>query len=305
MVLALADARYPDLHRLIRAAPRRVDLRRGKPPVAGGRPSRGAPLCRRCGGQRRPSPFVPRRPAPRQGRARPPPARRHRPPIEANAQLSNPLPRRARRLRGAAGRARRRRQAASWPRASSSSARRSPPSRRSSRRTATSATPSASAAGSTRCGSSCSATRSAPGDEVIVPSNTFIATWLAVSQAGATPVPVEPDPATHNVTARGRRGGDHALDQGDHAGAPVRAAGRHGRHRGARARPRDPGDRRRRPGARRRAIEAAAPVASPTPPGSRSIPARTSARWATRVPSRPTTTPSPTACACSATMARR
>jgi len=28
------------------------------------------------------------------------------------------------------------------------------------------------------------------GDEVIVPSNTFIATWLAVSYAGATPVPV-------------------------------------------------------------------------------------------------------------------
>jgi dTDP-4-amino-4,6-dideoxygalactose transaminase len=40
-----------------------------------------------------------------------------------------------------------------------------------------------------------------PGDEVLVPSNTFIATWLAVSQTGATPVPVEPDPATHNVTA--------------------------------------------------------------------------------------------------------
>jgi dTDP-4-amino-4,6-dideoxygalactose transaminase len=39
------------------------------------------------------------------------------------------------------------------------------------------------------------------GDEVIVPSNTFIATWLAVSQAGATPVPVEPDPVTHNITA--------------------------------------------------------------------------------------------------------
>jgi len=37
------------------------------------------------------------------------------------------------------------------------------------------------------------------GDEVIVPSNTFIATWLAVSQAGATPVPVEPDEATHNI----------------------------------------------------------------------------------------------------------
>jgi dTDP-4-amino-4,6-dideoxygalactose transaminase len=40
-----------------------------------------------------------------------------------------------------------------------------------------------------------------PGDEVIVPSNTFIATWLAVSQAGATPVPVEPDVPTHNITA--------------------------------------------------------------------------------------------------------
>ena len=39
------------------------------------------------------------------------------------------------------------------------------------------------------------------GDEVIVPSNTFVATWLAVSQTGATPVPVEPDPATHNITA--------------------------------------------------------------------------------------------------------
>jgi dTDP-4-amino-4,6-dideoxygalactose transaminase len=37
------------------------------------------------------------------------------------------------------------------------------------------------------------------GDEVIVPSNTFIATWLAVSYAGATPVPVEPDPETFNI----------------------------------------------------------------------------------------------------------
>ena len=37
------------------------------------------------------------------------------------------------------------------------------------------------------------------GDEVIVPSNTYIATWLAVSMAGATPVPVEPDPATYNI----------------------------------------------------------------------------------------------------------
>jgi dTDP-4-amino-4,6-dideoxygalactose transaminase len=37
------------------------------------------------------------------------------------------------------------------------------------------------------------------GDEVIVPSNTYIATWLAVSYAGAIPVPVEPDPQTYNI----------------------------------------------------------------------------------------------------------
>ena len=38
-----------------------------------------------------------------------------------------------------------------------------------------------------------------PGDEVVVPSNTYIATWLAVSAVGARPVPVEPDPATHTI----------------------------------------------------------------------------------------------------------
>jgi dTDP-4-amino-4,6-dideoxygalactose transaminase len=38
-----------------------------------------------------------------------------------------------------------------------------------------------------------------PGDEVIVASNTFVATWLAVSAVGATPVAVEPDLATHNL----------------------------------------------------------------------------------------------------------
>jgi dTDP-4-amino-4,6-dideoxygalactose transaminase len=37
------------------------------------------------------------------------------------------------------------------------------------------------------------------GDEVIVPSNTYIATWLAISFVGATPVPVEPNPATYNL----------------------------------------------------------------------------------------------------------
>jgi dTDP-4-amino-4,6-dideoxygalactose transaminase len=36
-------------------------------------------------------------------------------------------------------------------------------------------------------------------DEVIVPSNTYIATWLAVSAVGAQVVPVEPDAATYNL----------------------------------------------------------------------------------------------------------
>lgn len=37
------------------------------------------------------------------------------------------------------------------------------------------------------------------GDEVIVPTNTFIATWLAVTHAGATPVPVEPQEGGFNL----------------------------------------------------------------------------------------------------------
>lgn len=40
-----------------------------------------------------------------------------------------------------------------------------------------------------------------PGDEVIVPANTYIATWLAVTSVGATLVPVEPDPLTHCIDA--------------------------------------------------------------------------------------------------------
>src|SRR6185503_16783686 len=40
------------------------------------------------------------------------------------------------------------------------------------------------------------------GDEVIVPANTYIATWLAVSNSGATVVPVEPDERTFNLDPR-------------------------------------------------------------------------------------------------------
>lgn len=41
-----------------------------------------------------------------------------------------------------------------------------------------------------------------PGDEVIVPSNTYIASVLAISYAGATPVLVEPDIDTFNIDPR-------------------------------------------------------------------------------------------------------
>lgn len=36
-------------------------------------------------------------------------------------------------------------------------------------------------------------------DEVIVPSHTFIATWLAISAVGATPIPVEPEEGGYNI----------------------------------------------------------------------------------------------------------
>lgn len=39
------------------------------------------------------------------------------------------------------------------------------------------------------------------GDEVIVPANTYFATWHAVHLVGAVPVPVEPDPVTMNMSA--------------------------------------------------------------------------------------------------------
>jgi dTDP-4-amino-4,6-dideoxygalactose transaminase len=40
------------------------------------------------------------------------------------------------------------------------------------------------------------------GDEVIVPSNTYIASILAVSFNGATPILVEPDPLTYNINPK-------------------------------------------------------------------------------------------------------
>ncbi|MDR5751441.1 MULTISPECIES: DegT/DnrJ/EryC1/StrS family aminotransferase [unclassified Caballeronia] len=40
-----------------------------------------------------------------------------------------------------------------------------------------------------------------PGDEVIVPAQTFVATWLSVTQVGATNVPVDVEPRSANLDA--------------------------------------------------------------------------------------------------------
>tara|TARA_R110002050_G_scaffold67059_2_gene145301 strand:- start:138 stop:1268 length:1131 start_codon:yes stop_codon:yes gene_type:complete len=40
------------------------------------------------------------------------------------------------------------------------------------------------------------------GDEILVPANTFFATFLAISNQGFVPVPVEPDPTTFNICAK-------------------------------------------------------------------------------------------------------
>ena len=60
------------------------------------------------------------------------------------------------------------------------------------------------------------------GNDVLVPSNTFIATWLAVTQTGATPVPVEPDPTTYNLTATAV---EAAITPGTRAIVPVHLYG--------------------------------------------------------------------------------
>lgn len=47
-----------------------------------------------------------------------------------------------------------------------------------------------------------------PGDKVLIPSNTFIATVLAASQAGLTPVLIDPDEDTYNLSAAALRDTD-------------------------------------------------------------------------------------------------
>lgn len=61
-----------------------------------------------------------------------------------------------------------------------------------------------------------------PGDEVIIPSNTFIATALAVTYVGATPVLVDPDLQTYNL---GSEGLEQALTERTRAVIPVHLYG--------------------------------------------------------------------------------
>ena len=79
-----------------------------------------------------------------------------------------------------------------------------------------------------------------PGDEVIVPTLTYVASANAVRYCGATPVFVDVEPDTMNIVAGGGRAGDHPTHQGGHARAPVRSPGRHGRPAGHLRAGRDP-----------------------------------------------------------------
>lgn len=60
------------------------------------------------------------------------------------------------------------------------------------------------------------------GDEVIVPSNTFIATALAVSYVGAKPILVDPDETTYNLSLKGL---EEALSERTKAVIPVHLYG--------------------------------------------------------------------------------
>lgn len=61
-----------------------------------------------------------------------------------------------------------------------------------------------------------------PGDEVIVPAHTFIATWLAVSAVGAVPIPVDPLPGDFLIDADGV---EQALSPRSRAVIPVHLYG--------------------------------------------------------------------------------
>ncbi len=67
-----------------------------------------------------------------------------------------------------------------------------------------------------------------PGDEVIMPTFTMIATVNAVTYDGARPVLVDSEPCTWNMDVTQVGGPHHAAHQGHHAGAHLRPPSGHG-----------------------------------------------------------------------------
>ena len=96
------------------------------------------------------------------------------------------------------------------------------------RRSSASRTASASPTAPTPSSSRCARSASRPGDEVILPANTFIATAEAVSRIGAVPVLVDVDPEHLLIDPAAVRRRDRSAHPGDRAGAPLRP-GRAGR----------------------------------------------------------------------------
>ena len=142
-----------------------------------------------------------------------------------------------------------------------------------------------------RSRSRCARAGIGPGDEVIVPAHTFIASALAVVHAGAVPVFCDVEDGTGLIDPDAAAAAIGRAHRGDPAGPPLRPALRHGA-RSARLRGRHGllAARGRRPGARRRATSGrrAGSLRRAAPP-SASTRARTSARSATAARSAPTT----------------
>ncbi len=72
-----------------------------------------------------------------------------------------------------------------------------------------------------------------PGDEVIVPETTWIATAAPITYVGATPIFVDVEPDTWCISVESAAAADHPADQGRHRRRPLRRVPRSRRPRGA------------------------------------------------------------------------